>query len=1379
MPMKISFDSAHNPESPIFILARKNGEKQGQINAKNIVCSDVFRDASEFSFKVYKYTINNNGSYVKDGLWDDIRDFKLIWCKNLNMWFQIRVEIDESTETTKTVYATQLGHAELSQIMLYNIEINTEDDIARDEYEIPTVLYNSEHPEASLLHRIMEKAPHYSLKHVDSTIARIQRTFSFDGTSLYDAFQEIGEEIGCIFILESDSDENDRIRRTVSVYDIESNCYDCGHRGDFTGSCPKCGSTNISEGYGEDTTIFVTADELGEDIQFTTDTDSVKNCFKLEGGDDLMTATIRNCNPNGSDYIWYISGDMKKDMSDALVNGLTSYDETYDYYHDEYIANINSSLISSYNSLITKYQSYNADLKEISTPITGYPALMEAYYNTINFSMYLEHELMPTVSMGDTSATKQAALLTASNLSPIALENISYISSATADSAVLAMAKVIVDSRYQVKVNTSSLSGQTWTGNFTITNYSDEEDTATSNTISITITDNYKEFVQQKIDKALNKCETTEDGDTSITGLFKKDYSSFVAELKKYCLNRLDSFYNAGQTCIDILIEQGIGNNETWSSDTVETNLYDDLYTPYYNKLSAIEAEMKVRQDEINTIIGVYDINGDLTSTGIQVELSNEKDRVQDALNFETYLGNELWLEFCTYRREDKYTNDNYISDGLNDAELFDRAIEFIDVAKKEIYKSAELQHSISCKLKNLLVIKRFEPLVEYFEVGNWIRILVDDEVYKLRLIKYEIDFDNLDDISVDFSDVMKTVDGMSDQRSLMEKVNKMTTNYDAVQRQASQGESSNKLLSNWVAKGLDVTNTKIMSAADGQTQTWDEHGMLFRRYDSIVDDYWDTQLKIINSTLAITNDNWRTVKTAIGNYYYFDPVTGKLTSAYGVIAETIVGKLILGEELGIYNESGNLSFNEDGFVITNGANTFTVNPNSDNLLTISNEEDDIFYFDKDGMLHISGDGAGLDLSGNLEVRAAQYAADDARKVATNYLSFSSDGLIVGDMTTGTLGNNVCIDSDSVDIRSGTTVLASYGADTIYLGCNSQYSTIDFRNGSLRMESFTMTIPPPPPSPIDDSTYSAGTVKYQDINAIYSVNSSGLYLRNYNTGSDSLLVLQSYSPSSGGTVGINLRSSTSGDYIQLDASTGNIHFISKGYMSFRVNGSKAMYVTGAGNVKIFGTLGVDYTTYLTGGASINSGLTVTGGTTLDGLTVTGSASCGGTLGVDDTIYAHGDLTVTCNTNLNGGTNLNDAVYAKGIYKKTTSTTAANVTIGDENTDYRLYRSTASSRRYKTDINNTDISEFEQLYDLPVMRYKYKADYLEEDDEGQGKDFYGFIAEDFADFLPCALQYTILNGEKVPEMWNVNIVVPCMMKLIQDLNNRLKKLEEAN
>lgn len=70
-----------------------------------------------------------------------------------------------------------------------------------------------------------------------------------------------------------------------------------------------------------------------------------------------------------------------------------------------------------------------------------------------------------------------------------------------------------------------------------------------------------------------------------------------------------------------------------------------------------------------------------------------------------------------------------------------------------------------------------------------------------------------------------------------------------------------------------------------------------------------------------------------------------------------------------------------------------------------------------------------------------------AKQTATNYLNFSADGLVVGDMTAEALGNNVQIGAEAVDIRQGDTVLARYAADKVELGKNSSAATVDLLNG--------------------------------------------------------------------------------------------------------------------------------------------------------------------------------------------------------------------------------------------------------------------------------------------------------------------------------------------
>lgn len=912
MAINIKFDLVGNPEPPTIILANRNGNKLGQLkaNTNSIELADKLNDASEVSFTINKYIDDK-----LTPLWDKVVDFKLIYCKEWDAWFEIKVELDEETETVKTVFCTQLGQAELSQIMLYDIEINTEKDIERDDYKI-SILYDSDHPDASILHRLLkDKAPHYSIAYVSPTIAKIQRSFSFDNNSILNAFQEIAEEIGCLFQFYARI-EDGVLRRYIEVYDLQQYCNDCGHRGEYTDKCPKCSSTNITNGYGDDTLIFVTSDELAAGgIQLVTDTDSVKNCFKLEAGDDLMTATVSNCNPNGSNYIWYFSDAVKEDMTDELVEKIESYDELYRYQYNDGVSNVDAKMLESYNALVDKYSAYNDDLQKIITPITGYSNLMNAYYNTIDLSLYLKSVLMPSIKMSETNAKEQASLLTTSSLSPVAIADVNTVSLATANSAVLAMAKIVVKSTFKVEIKSSTLydSGNKkyWNGKFVITNYSDDEDTAESNEISVELNDDLETVTKQKIEKALNK-ENTDD--LSITGLFEKEYNDFCAELKKYALNPLVSFRDACQVCIDILIDQGVGDKNTWSDNATgsEGNLYEKLYLPYYNKLKAIEAEIKIREDEVNIILGTHDNEGNLISDGLQTNIENCIKQIQTTLDFNRYLGDKLWLEFCSYRREDTYSNDNYISDGLNNAELFKKAQEFFEVAENEIYKSAELQRSISTTLNNLLAIDKFKPLVNSFKNGNWIRVQIDDQIYKLRLLEYSISFSDFDNITVEFSDVTKIKNGITDIESILSQASSMATSYDSVKRQSTQGNQANGTINQWLESGLNSALVRIQSN-DSEDITLTKNGLLCRSYDDITETYSPEQFRLTHNIMAYTTDNWKTVATALGKhgYVYWDGTKFVNAEDYGlstkfVTAGYINGSQIIGGEIVSSNyESG------------------------------------------------------------------------------------------------------------------------------------------------------------------------------------------------------------------------------------------------------------------------------------------------------------------------------------------------------------------------------------------------------------------------------------------------------------------------------------------
>lgn len=946
MSATIKFDTAGNPEIPTLILSKQNGDKINVLHKSyNIHFEDAMNSPSECSFSYPKYV---NGKI--SALWGEIKDFRVIHVPEWKKRFSISVSVSESNENVKNISGVSLCEYELSQVNLYETEINTEADIARKDY-VKTVFHDKKNTKGSLLHRILhDKAPHYKILHVDSSLANLQRTFSFDDTSIYDALMEIADEIHCLFVFGEETE--DGYFRTISAYDLESYCNDCNNRGEFHDICPKCGSSNIDEGYGDNTPLVVSSENLAENIEYSIDTDSVKNCFRLEAGDDIMTAAIVNSNPSGSSYIWNITSEMKHDMSEGLVSKLSQYEEEYTSYETKHEFSLDSNIVSNYNNVIKKYQKYDDKLSIVDNPIVGYQSLMQAYYNTIDFDGYLRNSLMPSIKITHSTAKEQLKFLTPENLSPISVENIKYISLATANSAILNYAKVYIDSaKFKIKIKDSSISGVAWRGSFTVTSYFDEEDTADSTEIDIIFNNDYENFLKQKIDKVLAK----EDEDVSIIGLFRKNEEEFTSELQKYCLSYLLIFQDACEACLNILIEQGVPDKDSWnSSSNPESDLYGKLYQPYLKKKELIEKEIQIRENELNIITGKYDTDHNLISDGLQSVLEKERNEVLKRLNFQNYLGS-YWVEFSTFRREDTWKNENYISDGLDNAGIFKKAKEFLEAANKELIKSSTLQHRISTTLKNLLIMCPFADVRKYFALGNWLRLIVDEKVYKLRLISYEINYDDLDTIPVEFSDVI-TGTTISDIESVLNQSQSISTSYNSVKRQATQGEESNQTLKNWVEKGLDTSITKIVNNADNQDIVYDKNGILLRKYDDFTGKYSDEQTKLINSSIVMTTDNWKTSKVGIGKFTYYDPKDGQMKEGYGIIANQLVGGLLLSEEIGIYNKSGSMTFDDkSGLKISNKTNTVTINPNETNLFVINKGEQKIFYVNDAGNLNITG----------------------------------------------------------------------------------------------------------------------------------------------------------------------------------------------------------------------------------------------------------------------------------------------------------------------------------------------------------------------------------------------------------------------------------------
>lgn len=935
------FHLSQNLKQPIIYLCRKNFEKIGEITGyiADVTTTKCFNSADEMSFTVYKEINGCVNPY-----WDDIVNLKLIYVYEYGSYYEIEVREQTSDEAAKKITATSLCESELSQLNI-SVEVNTDIDISREDY-IPTIVYNPDNPSASLLHRILkDKAPHYQILHVDSSLARLQRTFSID-TNIDDFLrQNLSAEIDAYVAY-------DTVQRGISLYDMLSVCNDCGHRGSFYEVCPECRSKNVHNGYGEWTNVYVSRDNLAEEITLTADKGTIKNCFKIIGGDDAVTNAVPAVNPNGSGYLVQFSELQYQDMPAELAGKLRSYTELL-------------------NSKKSEYQTLNLQIR-----------------NCIDKILYYESEMMPSYEAEDTNAAAQLQKVTdalnalmANTKAPnsIGISNFgAATTTAIVDRAVLSYAKILIEPGYQISISSSAYADGIWKGRFHVESAYEEAYADSTADLTLRVDGDELAYVTQKLQKALAAKNLTEES----------------YDFTQYGIRSLEAFRDAYLSCMTTLQEHG---DSAQPEDSPAYQLYQKYYTLYYEA----EAELTLR----NATVQEW--------RDKQAGYEARQKSIHDLLDLQAYLGDALYLLYCSYRREDKYENSNYLSDGLTDAQLLETAEKLMETAEQELAVACGNQYTLTATVNNLFMLSEFEPFHDKCRLGNWIYIEIGDAVYSLRLVKIGIDYSAADKITVEFSNVTKAHSITKELGELLHEAQSIAASYPATAKQVFDDAKTAARVNYWVEHGLDATNMLIANAPNHNI-TITENGILCRSLDEITGDYQATQMRIIDSTIAVTDDNWQHTKTAFGKYIYQDPAAGESKYAYGLIGETIVGKLLLGEKLGICNASQSMTFDQDGLRITNGTNTFAVNPNSNELLSLSNQTGKVLHVDADGVLHIQGDGSGLDISTNASITMKVNASDYSASKVVSMINADKTG--------------IQISGDKVDI-TGCVTFNSFAAD--------------------------------------------------------------------------------------------------------------------------------------------------------------------------------------------------------------------------------------------------------------------------------------------------------------------------------------------------------------
>lgn len=462
----------------------------------------------------------------------------------------------------------------------------------------------------------------------------------------------------------------------------------------------------------------------------------------------------------------------------------------------------------------------------------------------------------------------------------------------------------------------------------------------------------------------------------------------------KYGLEFLDTKVKSFKTQDELYCAQGMNKPD---------NLSYNLYLDNLSDLNSATAEYNKRQSEVDSATKVYN------------SIINERNAIQAQLDMDEWFTLDDWKSLDAYVVEETYDNDNYITtDNTTDTERFDIERQLYDAAWKDLSKKCRPQYQYSSTLSNVLTIPQFKDFLQYFQLGNFIRMATDyDTVIKLRLISFTVDYNDTSKIDVTFSDAIRVHDVYEDAASIQAQANSAAMSF---QFNKDQYDKSSKQ-SNWVAEmrkyGLDVAAVQIHNAKN-QSQTWDKTGMTFKMWNNERNDFDPEQIKIINNLMAFTDGNGQ-VRMAIGKI----PIDKNGNTAFGFNAEVIFGKAIFGENLTIQNDSGKFLFDNNGFSATSGNNSVRINPDkSGELFSIYKGSNKQFYVDADGNVHFTGDlsGAtgtfsGLVSGGSINIGNGTFLVDSNGNMTANSGKFGgtldgADGTFSGTIyaSNGTIG---------------------------------------------------------------------------------------------------------------------------------------------------------------------------------------------------------------------------------------------------------------------------------------------------------------------------------------------------------------------------------------
>ncbi len=237
-----------------------------------------------------------------------------------------------------------------------------------------------------------------------------------------------------------------------------------------------------------------------------------------------------------------------------------------------------------------------------------------------------------------------------------------------------------------------------------------------------------------------------------------------------------------------------------------------------------------------------------------------------------------------------------YMTENLTEWERRSVAWELFQYGQEVLEKAAQPSYTFTVDAADFLSAKDFEVFKDALSLGKRVYLEVEDgRVLSPVLIVLKHSFAG--GLKMEFSNKYTTSEDASHIVDLLKQSVSMGKKLDLGRESytAFVDSHANNTLYAFINSALDVSKNAILSST-GQAFSWDENGGRFRKWTEDHSGYEPEQIGIINNSIVFTEDNWEHVKMAVGLLQ-----TNELGKQWGVVADSLIGRLMAGQNLYIY----------------------------------------------------------------------------------------------------------------------------------------------------------------------------------------------------------------------------------------------------------------------------------------------------------------------------------------------------------------------------------------------------------------------------------------------------------------------------------------------